>query len=271
MTTRSGVLITEDELADQTALVTGASSGNGRAIAKAFADEGAAVVCADLIEDPREEGYEDQIDLSTPELIQEMGGEAVFIECDVTEREQIRSAIDTAIDEFGQLDIMVNNAGIFTRYVDITETTQEEWNKTITVNLTGVWNGTKEAVEQFIDQGNGGKVINIASIGGVVGLQNEPAYSAAKGGVVNFTRATALDCAEHEINVNAVCPGWISTAMTREYFEDEEFWEQLSESTPWPRLGVPEDVGNACVLLAGPRAEWITGHSLVVDGGYTAR
>ena len=86
---------------------------------------------------------------------------------------------------------------------------------------------------------------------------------------MNFTRATALDCAEHEINVNAVCPGWISTAMTREYFDDDEFWEQLSEATPWPRLGVPEDVANACVLLAGPRAEWITGHALAVDGGYT--
>ncbi|AKU09818.1 SDR family NAD(P)-dependent oxidoreductase [Haloferax gibbonsii] len=260
-----------DQLSGQTAIVTGASSGNGRAIAKTFAEEGAAVVCADIIEDPREGGYEDKSELTTHDLIQENGGDAVFVECDVTDREQIRSAIDTAVDEFGQLDIMVNNAGIFTRLVDITETTQEEWHKTIEVNLTGVWNGTKEAVEQFVEQGNGGKVVNIASIGGLVGLQAEPAYSASKGGVVNFTRATALDCAPHEINVNAVCPGWISTAMTREYFDDDEFWEQLSESTPWPRLGVPQDVADACLILAGPYAEWITGHALTVDGGYTTR
>lgn len=206
-------------LAGNAAIVTGASSGNGRAIAKEFAEEGASVICADLIEDPRDEGYEDQIELSTPDLIQEAGGEAVFAECDVTDRDDVRATIDTAVDEFGQLDIIVNNAGIFTRLVDITETTHEEWDKTISVNLTGVWNGTKEAVEQFIEQGEGGNVINIASVGGLVGLLNEPAYSASKGGVVNFTRATALDCAEHEINVNAVCPGWISTAMTREYFE----------------------------------------------------
>lgn len=260
-----------DTLSDKTAIVTGASSGNGRAIAKSFADEGAAIVCADIIKDPREEGYEDQSDLPTHELIEETGGNAVFVECDVTEREQIRDAIDTAIEEFGQLDIIVNNAGIFTRLVDITETTQDEWEKTIAVNLTGVWNGTKEAVEQLVEQGEGGNVINIASIGGLVGLEAEPAYSASKGGVVNFTRATALDCAPHEINVNAVCPGWISTAMTREYFDDPEFWDQLNEVTPWPRLGKPEDVADACTFLAGPRAEWITGHSLVVDGGYTAR
>ncbi|RBI58577.1 short-chain dehydrogenase [halophilic archaeon] len=258
-------------LSDQTAIVTGASSGNGRAIAKTFADEGAAVVCADIIDDPREKGYEDQSDLATHEMIEENGGDTVFVECDVTEREQVRAAVDTAVDEFGQLDIMVNNAGVFTRLVDITETTQEEWEKTIAVNLTGVWNGTKEAVEQLVEQDEGGSVINIASVGGLVGLEAEPAYSASKGGVVNFTRATALDCAPHEINVNAVCPGWISTAMTREYFEDPEFWEQLNEVTPWPRLGKPQDVADACTFLAGPRAEWITGHSLAVDGGYTAR
>jgi len=260
-----------DLLSGQTAIVTGASSGNGRAIALSFADEGAAVVCADRIEKPRDEGYEDQIGTATHELIEERGGDAVFAECDVTDRSQVRSVIDAAVEEFGQLDIIVNNAGIFTRYVDITETTHEEWDQTIGVNLTGVWNGTKAGVEQMIEQGHGGRVINIASVGGLVGLENEPAYSASKGGVVNFTRATALDCAAHEINVNAVCPGWISTAMTREYLEDPEFMAELEDATPWPRLGEPDDVADACTFLAGPRAEWITGHCLAVDGGYTAQ
>ncbi len=259
-----------DLLSDQVAIVTGASSGNGRAIAKSFAEEGAAVVCADLIEDPREEGYEDRSELSTHELIEKKNGESVFIECNVTRRDQIRSAIDRAVEEYGQLDVMVNNAGISTRLVDITGTTQEEWTETINVNLTGVWNGTKEAVEQFVEQGNGGNVINIASILGLVGSEMAPAYSASKGGIVNFTRATALGCAPYEINVNAVCPGWISTAMTREYLEDPEFLDQLNEATPWPRLGNTKDVADACTFLAGPRSEWITGHNLVVDGGYTA-
>lgn len=256
-----------DLLSGETAIVTGASSGNGRAIAKSFADEGAAVVCADVIENPREEGYEDQKHLATHELIEENGGNAVFVECDVTERDQIRDAVDTALAEFGRLDIMLNNAGIFTGRADITETTQEEWEKTIAVNLTGVWNGTKEAVEQFLEQGEGGNVINIASDVGLLGGGAKPAYAASKGGVVNFTRAVALDCAPHEINVNAVCPGWISTAMSRDEIEDPELGEHINQSTPWPRLGKPEDVADACTFLAGPRAEWITGHSLVVDGG----
>lgn len=256
-----------DLLSGETAIVTGASSGNGRAIAKSFADEGAAVVCADIIENPLEEGYENQSDIATHELIEKNGGNAVFVECDVTEREQILDAVDTAVEEFGHLDIMVNNAGIVTGRADITEMTQEEWEKTIAVNLTGVWNGTKEAVEQFVEQGEGGNVINIASVAGLLGLEAGSAYSASKGGIVGFTRATAQDCAPHEINVNAVCPGWISTAMTREYLEDPELREPINQATPWPRLGKPEDVAGACTFLAGPRAEWITGHNLVVDGG----
>ncbi len=257
-------------LTGQTAIVTGASSGNGRAIARAFAEEGAAIICADIIKSPRKGGYEEESELPTHELIEENGGEAVFVECDVTERDPIRYAIDTALEEYGELNVMVNNAGVLPGFAPITETNQQDWTKTISVNLTGVWNGTKEAVEQFVEQGSGGKIINIASVAGLVGAE-QPAYSASKGGVVNFTRAVALDCAPHEINVNAVCPGLISTAMTREYFEAPEFRERIDESTPWPRLGRPEDVADACTFLAGPRAKWITGHNLVVDGGYTAQ
>lgn len=259
------------DISGQVTVVTGASSGNGRAIAKAFGAEGAPVVVADLREDPREEGYEDNTRMTTAEVIRENGGEATFVECDVTEVDQVRTAVQTAVDEFGSLDVMVNNAGIFTRLVPIWETTHEDWQNTIAVNLTGVWNGCKESVDQFLEQGGGGNIINIASAGGLVGLINEPAYTASKGGVVQLTKTTALDCAEHEINVNAVAPGWISTSMTREYFEDEEIREDLEQSTPWPRLGRPEDVANACTFLAAPESEFITGSVLRADGGFTAR
>lgn len=135
------------DISGQVTVVTGASSGNGRAIAKAFGEEGAPVVVADVVEDPREGGYEDQSELPTAELIEEHGGDATFAECDVTDREQIRGAITTAKEEFGSFDVMVNNAGIFTRLVPTWETTQDEWDKTLAVNLTGVWNGCKESLD----------------------------------------------------------------------------------------------------------------------------
>ncbi|MFC6838386.1 SDR family NAD(P)-dependent oxidoreductase [Halomarina ordinaria] len=259
------------DISGKVTVVTGASSGNGRAIAKAFGEEGAPVVVADVVEDPREGGYEDESGMTTAEVIRERGGEATFVECDVTDRDQIRAAIETAVDEFGSFDVMVNNAGIFTRLVPTWETTQDEWNKTIAVNLTGVWNGCKESIDQFLEDETQGNIINIASGGGIVGLINEPAYTASKGGVVQLTKTVALDCADHKINVNAVAPGWISTSMTREYFEDEGIREDLEQSTPWPRLGRPEDVANACTFLAAPDSEFITGSVLAADGGFTAR
>lgn len=252
-------------------VVTGASSGNGRAIARAFGEEGAPVVCADLQEDPKEGGYEENPDMTTPEVICENGGKAVFVECDVTERDQVRGAVETAVNEFGRLDVMINNAGIFTGLANITERSQEEWNQTIGVNLTGVWNGCKESIDQFVEQGEGGNIINMASVGGVVGLPEEPAYTAAKGGVIQLTRTAALDCAPHEINVNAVLPGVISTSMVRDWLEDEELRKQFEEATPWPRLGRPDDVANTCTFLAAPASDFITGSLLTVDGGYTAQ
>lgn len=261
----------ERDISGKVTIVTGGSSGNGRAIAKDFGAEGAPVVVADLQEDPNEGGYEDNPGMTTVEVIRENGGEATFVECDVSDREQVKAAVETAVDEFGQLDVMVNNAGIFTGLANTVERTQEEWDQTIAVNLTGVWNGCKESLDQFVEQDDGGNIINIASVGGLVGLLNEPAYTAAKGGVVNLTRTIALDAAQYNVNVNAVAPGVISTSMIRDWLEDEDLRKEFEEATPWPRLGNPDDVANVCTFLAAPESEFITGSILTVDGGFTAQ
>ena len=139
------------------------------------------------------------------------------------------------------------------------------------MNLKGVWNGCKAMATHLRDQGKPGRIINIASVGGLVGIGNEPGYCATKGGVVNMTRAIALDCAEHRIAVNAVCPGFIVTGMVREFVEQPEVLEVMRQATPWPRFGRPEDVAAVCAFLAAEAAEWMTGAVIAVDGGFTAK
>ena len=256
-----------EQLSGRTAVVTGSSSGIGRGIARALARAGAAVVCCDLRKSAREEGYESDISVDTDDAIRADGEKSTFITGDTRKAADIERVIHTAVETYGGLDIMVNNAGVWTGPHTIVEETEEQYDFTMAVNCKGVWLGCKYAIAQMASQGRGGRIINIASAAGLVGLEKEPAYCASKGAVVALTRQLALDYAADRIGVNAICPGFVETALGRPVMGKST----EHGLTPWPRLGTAEDIGRAALFLASSDAEWITGAILSVDGGYAAR
>jgi NAD(P)-dependent dehydrogenase (short-subunit alcohol dehydrogenase family) len=251
-------------LEDRVALVTGASSGIGNAIAAALAEEGAAVVVADVRREPK-------LDETTPvfDKLDAAGADSRFVETDVSDESAAEAAVDAAVSEFGGLDVLVNNAGIY--YQDEThETSTDDWDATIDVNLRGTFLMSRAALP-VLRESDHASIINLSSILGLVGAEESSAYAASKGGVSNFTRAMALDYAEDEINVNALAPGVITTAQNAEWREnDPELVAEWEEKTPWPRFGTPEDVADAAVFLASDESEFVTGTVLSVDGGWTA-
>ena len=254
-----------DRLSDRIALVTGASSGIGNAIATAFGREGADVVVADVRRRPKLEE-----ERSVFEKLDEVGAGSRYVETDVTEEDEVRTAVETAVTEFGGLDILVNNAGIYYQY-EAHETPTEAFDEIHDVNLRGTFLCSKAAVPALRDSANP-KIINLSSILGLVGDGESAAYCASKGGVSNLTRQMALDYAEAEINVNALAPGIIKTAQNAEWREnDPELVADWEERTPWPRFGEPEDVADAAVFLASEQSDFVTGHVLSVDGGWTAQ
>lgn len=246
-------------LEDRTVVVTGASSGLGRATALLAAEEGARVVNADIRREPR--------DGSTPtdERIDAAGGEAVFVETDVTDLGEVETAMDVASEEFGGLDAVVNNAGRAESY-PLTETDATNWRGILELNLTGVYHGCLAGVERMLS-GGGGSIVNMASVFGVVGAPNSASYSAAKGGVISLTKQVARDYARRGIRVNAVSPGFIDTPMLREDTHDGTV-EFAERTTPMGRIGRPEEIADAAVYLASDDASFVTGQNLVVDGGF---
>jgi len=268
------------QLEGRVAVVTGSSSGNGRAIALALARQGASVVCSDIRKSALAGGYEPDINVETEAVINNAGGRAVFIAADASKSADMQQLVAETVKAFGRLDIMVNNAGVFTEMHTIVDETEEQYDYTMNVNAKGVWLGCKYAITQFLKQdpiempGGGqvrGRVINIASIGGLVGLALEPAYCTSKGAVVNLTRALAIDHAPDLVNINAICPGFLETAMVRPYLDDAQTNALLHSLTPWPRMGTAEDVARVAAFLASDEAQWMTGSMLTVDGAYTAR
>jgi NAD(P)-dependent dehydrogenase (short-subunit alcohol dehydrogenase family) len=261
-----------ERVQDKVAIVTGASSGHGRATSLALAREGAKLVCADLRRAPRPEGYDSEE--STDELIVANGGEAIFVETDITQADSVDALVAAAVGEFGRLDVVVNNAGIFLGLFPIDEDTEENFDRTIAVNLKGCWLCSRAAVKQMRTQEpNGfarGKIVNISSVAGLVGQAALSTYSASKGGNRLLTQALAIECAPYRINVNAVAPGYLPTAMAREFFEDPETREAVESVHPWPEMGGPTDIAEAVVFLSSEESRWITGAVLPVDGGMTA-
>ena len=260
-----------NRLKGRVAIVTGSSSGFGRGIAKGFAAEGAKVVCSDIRTDARPEGYEDDIKLTTDEAIRKAGGEAIFVKCDVTKEADVKALVEAAVQKYGRLDIMMNNAGVFTRMAKIHECTEEEYEFTMGVNTKGVWNGCKFGITQMLKQGNGGRVINLVSIGGLVGLANEPAYCASKGASANLTRELAIDYGPNGITVNAICPNYAATAMCRDYYDDPAVKSFVENITPLNRWVNVDEVVALAVFLASDDAAYITGANIPIDGGFTAR
>jgi NAD(P)-dependent dehydrogenase (short-subunit alcohol dehydrogenase family) len=247
-------------LENKAAIITGAGSGIGQAIALIFSEEGAKVVVADLNEERGEE---------TVNQIKEKGGEAIFVKTDVSNSEDINKMVETCLNNFSQVDILVNNAGIH-KSLPLTETSEEDWDKILKINLKGVFLGSKRVIPEMLKQGKG-KIINTASIAGLVGFEKSSAYCAAKGGVISLTKEMALEYASKKININCVAPGVIKTSMTKEMLNNSEVKENLSKSTPYPRLGEPEDIAYAALYLASDESDFVTGETLVVDGGWTIK
>jgi len=249
-------------LTDITAVVTGGASGNGRAIAETFADHGASIVVADIRADPRQGGT------PTHELIRERGGEAVFAECNVADYEDCAAAVEAA-EEFGGVDVMVNNAGIVGPQEPLVELDLEEYQRLMDINLRGVFHGSKAAALRMLERGDGGSIINMSSVAGINGYGGITPYSAAKGGVRLFSYALASELGPDGIRVNAVHPGVIETAMTTEDSPTvgTEEGEQLKQTIPLRRFGQPGDVADVCLFLASELSSYVTAESIIVDGG----
>jgi len=242
------------------AVVTGASSGNGRAIARRFAHEGASVTIADVQEEPRLGGT------PTHELIDEEGGDAQFVETDVRSIEAVRGAIDATVEAYGSIDVMVNNAGV-DRHLPIEEVGEEDYAWLMDINLKGLYFGCQAATEAMRAQESGGTIVNMSSMAGLVGLEDSSLYCASKGAITNLTRELAIELGPDEIRVNALNPGVIETALTT---EDEDTATKHVDRIPLGRNGQPEEVAGVAAFLASDDASYVTGHNLVVDGGFTA-
>jgi NAD(P)-dependent dehydrogenase (short-subunit alcohol dehydrogenase family) len=242
------------------AIVTGGAAGIGRATALALAAEGAAVVVADI---------DDRGARAAADEIARAGGRALPAACDVTRDEDCRRAVETAVDAFGRLDIVFNNAGIIRR-ADVVETSEEEWDRVMAVNLKSVFLMSRHAVPAMAATG-GGSIVNTGSGWGLKGGGRAVSYCASKAAVVNMTRAMAIDHGPQNIRVNCVCPGDTDTGMLREEARqlgqaEERFLAEAADR-PLDRLGRPADIANAVVFLVSDEAAWVTGTTLVVDGG----
>ncbi|MFV8340888.1 SDR family oxidoreductase [Flavobacterium sp. XS2P39] len=245
---------------NKVAIVTGGSSGIGRATAIAFAKKGAKVVVVDVIESNE-----------TTNLIKDLGGEAIFIKCDVSKTTDVKAMVEKTIEAFGRLDYAYNNAGIEGLSAPTYECTEENWDKTIAINLKGIWLCMKYEIPEILKQGKGA-IVNCASVAGLVGFAGLPAYVASKHGVIGLTKTAALECAKLGIRVNVVCPGVIQTPMIdRLTGKTKEAIEEFTGLEPVGRFGQPEEIANAVVWMCSDEASFVTGHAMAVDGGFVAQ
>lgn len=255
-------MYTTYDFENKVALVTGGSFGIGQATAIAFAQRGAQVIIADCIEDN---------ECGTLKAIESFGGRAIFISCDVSQNTQVKSLMEQINNVYGRLDFAFNNAGIEGISGTTQLCTEENWDKTIDVNLKGIWLCMKYEIEQMLKYG-GGAIVNCASIAGLVGFQGLPAYVASKHGVIGLTKTAALEFAKQNIRVNAVCPGVIKTAMIDRFTgKNKEVEKQFESMEPVGRMGKPEEVANAVMFLCSEASSFITGDALAVDGGWIAQ
>jgi len=245
---------------NQVALVTGAASGMGLATAQAFSEAGAAVVLADFRED---------IVKAEAEKLIAAGKQALGIGCDVSDDSQIKAMVDRTVSEFGRLDAAFNNAGVMAQSAPIAESSRDDWERVIGINLWGVWNCMKYELLQMEKQGSGA-IVNNASVGALTGNPGIAAYIASKHGVVGLTRTAALEYVRKGIRVNAVNPGLIDTQIARDVVSgNEQAYNDLARNVPMGRAGTPDEIASAVLWLCSSGASYVVGHALTIDGGMT--
>jgi NAD(P)-dependent dehydrogenase (short-subunit alcohol dehydrogenase family) len=248
------------DFSGKVALVTGAASGMGLATAQAFAEAGAAVVLADV--------REDMVKAQARKLAA-AGHKVIAVGCDVSDDAQVAAMVDRTVADFGRLDAAFNNAGVMARIAPTADSTREDWDRVIGINLRGVWSSMKYELRQMVRQGRGA-IVNNASVGALTGNPGIGSYIASKHGVVGLTRTAALEYIKCGIRVNAVNPGLIDTQIARDVVNgDEQAYAELAKHVPIARAGRPEEIAAVVLWLCSPGASYVVGHALTVDGGMT--
>jgi NAD(P)-dependent dehydrogenase (short-subunit alcohol dehydrogenase family) len=249
------------ELQGKVAIITGGTSGIGREAAVLFAKAGAKVVVAGRRE---VEGKE------TIELVRAAGGDGLFVKTDVTRAAEVQALVRKTVEKFGRLDVAFNNAGIEGNWLPIVEQPEEDWDSTIAINLKGVWLSLKYEIHQMLKQGGGGAIVNMASVAGLIGSAGAATYIASKHGVMGLTKSAALETAKNGIRINVVCPAVIETAMSDRLFGETEAKKFAQGLHPIGRVGTPKEVAEAVLWMCSDQASFMTGQSLVLDGGMLA-
>jgi NAD(P)-dependent dehydrogenase (short-subunit alcohol dehydrogenase family) len=247
-------------LRDKIAIITGSGSGMGKATALLFSKEGAKVVAADIV---KEAG------LATVQLIKEDGWEAIFVKADVSKAGDVKAMVKAAVDTYGNIDVLVNCAGIALNETSTADCSEETFNRIIATNLNGTWLAMKYTIPEMIKAG-GGVIINFASIAALEAYQGLPAYSASKGGVISLSRVAAIEYASKNIRINCVAPGHIATPMLLDAWAEEGL-QRFRNIAPQGRLGEPDEVASVVLFLASTDSSHITGQTIVIDGGVTSR